>query len=858
MTGAQLSGIAGDVSEMSKEQMEIFMEKVAGPAFEESVEAFGLVQDWADDKAPIVLAKAKEAWGATNEWGAEQFDKVNTLASKIPVEEIQALSEEILATTGAVAEMTGQQVSALAGKAHEMSKDHFEAFVDKVADPAFDASVEAFGQAKSWSAKKVPILTAKVEQVWGPAKDWSGEKINKMGSFAHSAVTDHIPELAGEAFSGAAELLGQHADWTGEQLSELGAKAKEAWGPVENWGGEQINKLGSIAHEALHDDLPKLSAAAFDASVEKLGEVAVWTKSEGGILKGKAVAAWGPVSEWSGDQMNKMGTLLVTAVEEDIPNISAAAFGVAGELLGQADDWTDDQMTALVAKSKEVYGDLDAWSEETLEKMGSIAHEVIVDDIPRMSNKMFEEAIVKFGKVKNYDYEEKLQFKEKAKAVWGPVSDWSGQKMNRMGELLGTAVREDIPQISAAAFRGSVKTLANFGEWSGQELGGLKNKAVESWGPVKDWSVNNVRDLGGMTKGMLEDDLPRLSKEAFKASLAQLKDTKDWSAENLRSAGEKAKETYGGVEGWSKDAVEDLGGLVAGLKSIEIPKLTVEASVSVEPAAVENMNSEQTAAFSSAQVAAMPSDSKKRFTGDKLKTMNSEAKRAAVCDGGPWCPAEVTDIRVKRSSGETEQDVLNTVAEATDVEGNHLQVLYTDTSSASSAALRRALLSGEFDDVVVIRYGSDGGSTDEVDKFTSDLGTHPWVNLDGEPVTVRVRTEQQGRPAEGAPEGPHQSTEEEWEGSGLATREEKASGDASVGGKDVLGDRANLPTIGIIAGSVVAVILIAVVVKTTLRRRSLAQGGRYNKYAPREEGAFSEMMQAQAPRNSMYNPMTTP
>ena len=108
--------------------------------------------------------------------------------------------------------MTGQQVSALAGKAHGMTKDHFEAFVDKVADPAFDASVEAFGQAKSWSAKKVPILTAKVEQVWGPAKDWSGEKINKMGSFAHSAVTDHVPELAGEAFSGAAELLGQHAD----------------------------------------------------------------------------------------------------------------------------------------------------------------------------------------------------------------------------------------------------------------------------------------------------------------------------------------------------------------------------------------------------------------------------------------------------------------------------------------------------------------------------------------------------------------------------------------------------------------------------------------------------------------------
>ena len=228
MTGAQLSGIAADVSEMSKERMETFMEKVAGPAFEESVEAFGLVQDWADDKAPIVLAKAKEAWGATTEWGAQQFDKVNTLVAKIPVEELQALSVQVLATTDAVAEMTGQQVAALAGKAHGMTADHFEAFVDKVANPAFDASVEAFGQAKSWSAEKAPILKAKVEKVWGPAKDWSGEKINKMGSFAHAAVTDHIPELAGEAFSGAAELLGQNADWTAQQLNELSAKAKEA------------------------------------------------------------------------------------------------------------------------------------------------------------------------------------------------------------------------------------------------------------------------------------------------------------------------------------------------------------------------------------------------------------------------------------------------------------------------------------------------------------------------------------------------------------------------------------------------------------------------------------------------------
>ena len=74
----------------------------------------------------------------------------------------------------------------------------------------------------------------------------------------------------------------------------------------------------------------------------------------------------------------------------------------------------------------------------------------------------------------------------------------------------------------------------------------------------------------------------------------------------------------------------------------------------------------------------------------------------------------------------------------------------------------------------------------------------------------------------------------------------------------MLGNNANVTTIGVICGAVVALIIMAVAAKTVVRRRTLAQGGRYNKYSPREEGTFSEMMQAQAPRNSTYNPMNTP
>ena len=858
LTGAQLSGIAEEVADMTAEQMETFMDQVGGPAFEASVEAFGQVQDWADDKAPIVLAKAKAAWGETSNWGSQQLDDLNALAQKIPVDELKAISAEALAQTDAVAQMTGEQIAALTDKAHAMSQEHFDSFMKNVGGPAFDASVEAFGKAKSWSEKKAPILKAKVEEVWGPAKDWSGEKINKLGSFAHAAVSDHIPELAGDAFSEAAELLGEHADWSAATLALLSDKAEEAWGPVENWGGEQINKLGSITHEALHDQLPKISSAAFDLSIEKLGQLNEWSSEEMDKLGAKAKEAWGPVDQWSGEQMNKMGNALERAVMKDIPKISTEAFKVAGELLGKGQDWTGDQLAELVAKSKESYGELSDWSDETLEALGVIAHQVITDDIPRMSNKMFEEAIVKFGQVKNYDLDEKLEFKDKALEVWGPVSSWSGQKMNKMGNLLGEAIRNDIPKISAAAFAGSVKTLTSFGEWTSREVGDLKDKAVESWGPVKDWSVNNVRDLGGMTKDFVKDDLNSLSNEAFKVSLEHLKDATDWSKSNLNEAGVKAKEAYGGVSGWSKDTVKDLGGLVAGLKSIEIPKLSVEASVSLEPAAVENMDSEQTAAFSADQVEAMPSESKKRFSGEKLKTMNGDAKEAAVCAGGPWCPNAVVDMHVKRSADESPEDVLTRVAESTNIDEGNFQVLYEDFSGASSTAVaRRAILSSD-GGVVVLRYGSDEQFTHN---FAEGVAQHPDIELDGEPVLVRIRAEPRGEEAsEGASGGeePVRGDENEWKGSGLSTHEGKSSGDTNVGSKSVLGNNANVTTIGVICGAVVALIIMAVVTKTVVRRRTLAQGGRYNKYSPREEGTFSEMMQAQAPRNSTYNPMNTP
>ena len=646
-------------------------------------------------------------------------------------------------------------------------------FLDKVEDNAvLEKAIEGFGELHGWSQQKAPIVVAKARAAWGPVKDWTGGQVNKMGTLVHAAVKDHIPELATDAFDGASAALGDVQDWSQAELAELKAKAQAAWGPVQDWSGPKLEQLGSILQEAVREDIPRIGGPAFDLAVDKLGAFGDWSADELTQLKAKATEAWGPVQDWSGARLNRLGSILQEAVREDIPKLSKDAFDLAAANLGAASGWSAEQLGQLKDKAIEAYGPVKTWSDATMVKLGHIMEVAIHDDIPRMSKEVFENFVETFGKVKEFTQGEAAELKAKSLEVWGPVDAWGGAQLTKVGSLLQELVKDDIPKISAAAFRESVEAFGQAKAWTAPQLAELKSKAQAAWGDAAAWSVENVQDLGSMTEAFLMDDVPKLSKEAFKASLDVLGQTRAWSAQSLERAGAKSKQVYGDVASWSQATVRDLGGIVAGLKAVDLPRLSVEASVSLEPAAVENMSPEQTGALQPAQVGAFPQPTKNRLFGAKLGAMAPAARQEAACSSRAACPHSVTDVEVLVTAlpgqGKSGAEVVTAVADATQVAEADLELLFVSSADPALATARRRLQGAAVETRYAVRYAApdaeaagafDAGRADAGDLHVAGATTTPLASPAPAPAPAPAPEEQEpekereeGKPAE---EGAH-------------------------------------------------------------------------------------------------------
>ena len=131
------------------------------------------------------------------------------------------------------------------------------------------------------------------------------------------------------------------------------------------------------------------------------------------------------------------------------------------------------------------------------------------------------------------------------------------------------------------------------------------------------------RQLGKRTslQGVGSIDIEAISKEAFEAACESLSKAGKWSKDQLKALAKKAKNAFGDVKSWTKDTLEKLGDTLSGLSLPDIPKLSVEGSITIVPSTIEKMDNEQAAAFTKDQIKGMPFETRNRFNGEKLQGM---------------------------------------------------------------------------------------------------------------------------------------------------------------------------------------------------------------------------------------------
>ena len=62
-------------------------------------------------------------------------------------------------------------------------------------------------------------------------------------------------------------------------------------------------------------------------------------------------------------------------------------------------------------------------------------------------------------------------------------------------------------------------------EWNPAQARELAKKAIETLGPVKDWTADNLKDLGNVVEGLLPSELNQIKDSVIQQSLGYIKNS---------------------------------------------------------------------------------------------------------------------------------------------------------------------------------------------------------------------------------------------------------------------------------------------------------------------------------------------
>lgn len=481
---------------------------------------------------------------------------------KLTADDLKTLPDDLLAGYEGLKDMTTEQLSGLADKISSMDSSDFSSFVEKVNPQSLYDSLEDLGK-QSWDVASADKIISKVKSLYGEASSWSTDQLDKFGTLIEGISVDDLAQIKDDVFAKASYL----GNMTAEQLAAL----KEKCATMSK--DDIVEFYDSTAPDALKDAIEKGLV-----KIEWAGEHA-----EGLFERLQKSDLYGDLSTWDestwSDLKNVSGSILMQGVER-IKNINPTAFNescdIIGDALLKAKDFTDatlekkkKTLADLTAKATEAFGDAKEWTADTIVKAGPALLEL---DMSAVTSEALTEAISS-GLGDNFNWE----------AVKGAADDFA------------TRVKES-----------------------------------DVLGEASQWTSANLENLKGLLPVVASaEDLKAVAEDTFKNSLAELKDlceSNSFDKEQLTALADRAKEVYSSVSEMTKEHVEELGGILAGLESSDLANLASDALKGLSNKTVALLDSEQLAALKE-KIGDLSTEAKDSIRAKVMNQLSEEQKK---------------------------------------------------------------------------------------------------------------------------------------------------------------------------------------------------------------------------------------
>lgn len=477
-------------------------------------------------------------------------------------------------------------------------------------------TIDALGQQKDWDRGQILMVLTRLREYWEMENldfsNFTEVDINFLGTFLRGLAQEELKKLPETILLTAIRRLGEQTGLPEDKLKARAFLAVELFknqtgvdvlnsSHIEDLGilvaGLSRKALRKISKEAFLDNLYNI-ARAKGYDMKKLKEVAKLAKQH--IDKSD-------VAEWSGDHWRAVGPATLGLDPSDLDRINADALD---EMLPEFGTYSfsKTQAQSLVRAAKKAWkeNDVGKWTGEKLRQLGSLVKGLETEDIKRLGQEAFEEAVGLWGQHLDVDKEtlEALAGKAKEYFTNGDLSKLTAQLAKRIGRVVLGLTPDDLEKLKLDNID-LIAALGKWKDWSKDQLDRLKPK-VQEFLRTLNKDDDAYMSLGQLALSLTKDDILRMSQKAFRLSVKQLSEIKGWSEEQKKAIIDKAKIVWTQqVDQWDKDQVNELGQVLEALSPNDIPKLRPEVVDVIPPTVFEEMNLPQLQAFSADQYQAM-------------------------------------------------------------------------------------------------------------------------------------------------------------------------------------------------------------------------------------------------------------
>ncbi|XP_067832206.1 otoancorin-like [Heptranchias perlo] len=427
--------------------------------------------------------------------------------------------------------------------------------------------------------------------------------------------------------------------------------------PVSALNVSEVERLGVLVCEFTGRDVSDLAATVFNASIQQFRKCRQFHAAAGNSLRAELLRSLGNISEWTADTVTSLGSMITllggeillqlpdtTSVKDALLQLTASQSSPSSALSPEFDTTLD--LTAVHAKifnilvraaakpdsskAQAVSSCSVAPTSEQIRELGEANSEWAGEQLACMSAQTFEDTVEELASVSGFSKEQHTALKDKAVEAWGPVSNFTGEDIAILKCIVTTLSVSELQQLELS----SIDTLAGISAcpaWTQEQQSAVLGRFLKLSGTTAAaLGPVDLSGLGNFVCGMNASLVSQLRGEAIRLAAASL-GRLTCPAAILDKLKEKVAVVFGPVKEWSAAQLSELGTVAAGSSTDDLKSLDPQMMPFLSTTAVGLIPPHRFRALSVSQLNSLGPANAAAVTEEQMKGA-SEEQRAAVSE----------------------------------------------------------------------------------------------------------------------------------------------------------------------------------------------------------------------------------